>query len=343
MKNVLIFPFIQGRDFFIEDFLSGYSINVFKANSERESRNKNINYLPRITDKNFKSELLKLIKKQKIDCIYTSHNIVHRYFLEQNFLQDLKFFQKSPHEMQKSALTNLSLETNFVKSKIQELNLKSQELALDQLISAILIKYNSIHGECSINKLASLTAVIMDIYYEPGNWVEIGCLYGKSFTALNTLNSLRLSGLAFAVDSWDPKLATQNSNLDIVSNSQNFVDFNAIYSLFRINFQIDIINNKTVVLKNESKSAAKDYLKFTQDPISLLHIDGNHDYEEVKQDFDLWEKYLANNSWIIFDDYKWAYGDGPAQVANWVLFESKYCINHSFYSGGALFINATKN
>ena len=101
--------------------------------------------------------------------------------------------------------------------------------------------------------------------------------------------------------------------------------------------------NKTVVLKNESKTAAKDYLKFSQDPISLLHIDGNHDYEEVKQDFDLWEKYLANNSWIIFDDYKWAYGDGPAQVGNWVLFESKYRIKQSFFSGGALFINATRN
>ena len=343
MKNVLIFPFSQGRDFFIEDFFSGYSVNVFKAHSERDISNENIYYLPRVTDKNFKAELLTLLSKKQIDCVYTSHNTVHRYFLKQDYLQDIKIFLKSPHEMQESLLKNLIFETNFVKSKIKELNLKSQELASDELIGAILLKYNSIHGECSINKLASLIAVLLDTYDYPGNWLEIGCLYGKSFTALNTLNSLRLNGLAVAVDSWDSKSAIQNSNLEIVSNSQNYVDFNTIFSLFKMNFQNDIITNKTVVVKNKSKSAATDYLKLTQAPITLLHIDGNHDYKEVKQDFDLWEKYLANNSWIVFDDYKWAYGDGPTQVGNWVLFDSEYCINHSFYSGGALFINATRN
>jgi hypothetical protein len=37
-------------------------------------------------------------------------------------------------------------------------------------------------------------------------------------------------------------------------------------------------------------------------PIALLHIDGNHEYEFVKQDIKLWLKHLENNGVVVFHD-----------------------------------------
>jgi len=38
-------------------------------------------------------------------------------------------------------------------------------------------------------------------------------------------------------------------------------------------------------------------------PIKLLFIDGNHTYEDVKRDYELWEPLVVHGGWILFHDY----------------------------------------
>lgn len=72
--------------------------------------------------------------------------------------------------------------------------------------------------------------------------------------------------------------------------------------------------------------------------ISILHIDGNHTYEDAKADVKSWEKFMVGGGWIIIDDYLWPYGDGPQRVGNEFLADNFDKIDTSFVMGGALFI-----
>lgn len=72
--------------------------------------------------------------------------------------------------------------------------------------------------------------------------------------------------------------------------------------------------------------------------ISVIHIDGNHDYKQVNKDCELWLTRLAPGAWVIIDDYIWAHGDGPYRVGNSLLEKRWQDIERAFVCGKALFI-----
>ena len=72
--------------------------------------------------------------------------------------------------------------------------------------------------------------------------------------------------------------------------------------------------------------------------ISLLHIDGNHEESAVAADVNAWVDLVVEGGWIVFDDYKWAYGVGPKVIADRYLRTSAKGIDRAFFSGGALFV-----
>ena len=72
--------------------------------------------------------------------------------------------------------------------------------------------------------------------------------------------------------------------------------------------------------------------------IAVLHIDGNHDYEKVALDCELWLTLLHMDGWLILDDYLWAHGDGPYRVGNAILKDKAASIAQSFVCGKALFV-----
>jgi hypothetical protein len=72
--------------------------------------------------------------------------------------------------------------------------------------------------------------------------------------------------------------------------------------------------------------------------IAVLHIDGNHAYDSVAADAAAWIGYVKPGGWIIFDDYVWAFGDGPAKVGDAFLASDADRIAFSFVMGTALFV-----
>jgi hypothetical protein len=71
--------------------------------------------------------------------------------------------------------------------------------------------------------------------------------------------------------------------------------------------------------------------------ISVLHIDGNHDYAFVREDCALWLPHLAPGGWLILDDYVWLHGDGPQRAGDELL-ERAHDIQRAFVCGKALFV-----
>jgi len=68
---------------------------------------------------------------------------------------------------------------------------------------------------------------------------------------------------------------------------------------FRENLKRAQAEDMVVPLVMTSEEASK---QWTGNPISLLWIDGAHDYENVKKDFTLWEPYLSDKAIIVFHD-----------------------------------------
>ena len=69
------------------------------------------------------------------------------------------------------------------------------------------------------------------------------------------------------------------------------------------------------------KEVIKTLLKHVNEPIEFLFIDGDHEYNAVKLDFDLWEPKVMNGGIIAFHDSN---APGPGKVTEHSLFKSKY-------------------
>ena len=74
--------------------------------------------------------------------------------------------------------------------------------------------------------------------------------------------------------------------------------------------------------------------------IALLHIDGNHEESAVEADVQAWAGLVVKGGWIVFDDYKWPYGDGPRCVADRYIGLQGDRVQSACFSGGALFVKA---
>ncbi len=55
-------------------------------------------------------------------------------------------------------------------------------------------------------------------------------------------------------------------------------------------------------------------LIFKETKIDLLFIDGNHDYEAVKKDYELWSPLISSNSVIVLHDVGAVHVSGPKKV-----------------------------
>jgi hypothetical protein len=72
--------------------------------------------------------------------------------------------------------------------------------------------------------------------------------------------------------------------------------------------------------------------------IALLHIDGNHAIEAVREDIAQWRHFVRAGGWIVFDDYCWPFGDGPRIAADDFSLEFNRNLTAQFSAGGALFV-----
>lgn len=59
--------------------------------------------------------------------------------------------------------------------------------------------------------------------------------------------------------------------------------------------------NVTLIKKNFN-DALKDWNKREDKTIDLLHIDGRHFYDDIKEDFENWEKFVPKGGYIILHD-----------------------------------------
>jgi len=73
------------------------------------------------------------------------------------------------------------------------------------------------------------------------------------------------------------------------------------------------LSKRIKILPEISVQARKHY---TENKIDLLFIDGNHEYEAVKLDYDLWSPLIPSGGKIVLHDVGAKHIDGPRRVAS---------------------------
>ena len=125
----------------------------------------------------------------------------------------------------------------------------------------------------------------MVINFRPGTLVELGVHYGDSyFTFCQAIRDQGLECKSFGVDRWSGEIHSgfyDEEVWDVVSNYNN-----ANYNFSRL-------------IRKEFTSALED---FEDSSIDLLHLDGCHTYEAVKNDFCNWLPKISEQGIILLHD-----------------------------------------
>jgi hypothetical protein len=122
-------------------------------------------------------------------------------------------------------------------------------------------------------------------FFKPRRYVELGSHYGMSFfAACQATQHLDLAAECIAVDSWVGDVHAGYHSTEVFDSFKS-----TIASKYPNQFYI----------KGFFSEALK---SFEDGSVDLLHIDGYHTYEAVKDDFETWQPKMSNNGVVIFHD-----------------------------------------
>ena len=120
---------------------------------------------------------------------------------------------------------------------------------------------------------------------EPRTFVELGVHNGFSyFVGCQAIQECKIQTKAFAIDHW---VGDSQAGFFDESVYQGVVAANQKYSAF------------STLLKMSFDEALK---HFGENSIDLLHVDGFHSYESVKQDFETWLPKMSTNGVVLLHD-----------------------------------------
>ncbi len=136
-------------------------------------------------------------------------------------------------------------------------------------------------------------------FSKPINAVEIGSYYGASSCFI--AEALSKKSKLYCIDTWEnDKMINEGDD----PNDENLKPKDT-YNEFLINTKK--YKRKIISIRKWSTQAIDD-VKKQIDKIDFLFIDGDHNYEGVKKDWELYSPLLKSGSVIAFHDTGWAKG-----------------------------------
>ena len=189
----------------------------------------------------------------------------------------------------------------------------------------------NIYGESSDEKIAAMIGVFDDAAKE-GHVMEIGCLAGRTACVLGYMSVRSGIGSLITIDPHSAAEGVQYESPALLTELTNEWDWETLAEMFGV--------NTTFVLDHTHArcSSASPDVDMSRVNLSVLHIDGNHDYAAAKLDCDKFASRIIPGGWLILDDYEWAHGDGPKRAGDELMAERANEIETHFVVGGALFV-----
>ena len=301
-------------------------------------------FVPDLYDPSFARVVAQVVADKSITGIFCPHDILHEKLTLSGFSELL--LNKRPVDRAKLRVTTAHNRAATVLELAR--NLTDSPLPACEPVSSWLHYSDQILGHSSHDKLAALLAALADA--PAGDVVEIGSYWGKSASWLGFAVQFYGVGALLCVDPWTNEAALQKEspafmvevNRRTVAGDafDGFVMAMGIFPPGLVNvlpLPSDVAANFFKKSPCRVESAAFGPTSFCQ-KIALIHIDGNHDYDVVCLDRDLWCPHVRPGGWIVFDDYVWLHGDGPKRAADEYLATHQDSIARAFVCGTALFI-----
>jgi hypothetical protein len=309
-------------------------------------------FLPWIRDPEFGEALGRCLREKRIDAVYTSHPVVWP------LLRDLlpKVAEHTRLESERPWDSDFKDYRGYW-AKAQGFLDRPLEIAVPACappvpavqLASLVRMFQLVPGQCDFDKLEALLAVFRRM--PPGDVVEVGSLWGRSAVALAFLARHYGTGKLLCVDPWrDRELHQSIAEVDAISHA---LPIDEIFDAFRVNLAgfdgwVNYLRLPSTeaadAYRREERVATDDFGETAyQGRIALLHIDGNHAIDAVRADIAAWKPFVRHGGWIVFDDYHWPFGDGPAIAADEFRLECGLRAGVAFVAGGALFVQVDES
>ncbi len=304
--------------------------------------------LPHIQQSEFEQSFIKLINNYKFTGVWTSISAVYR--VTRPILKEYGVTSLSCHPADQPDTPDVLLRNEIISRKPFSRMLESefQDRFDYQLLHSILKNTMSISGQSHLDKLLTICHIYHSV---PKNTdvIEIGSLWGRTAKLFSLLNKLYSVGNLLCIDPWPKEGMSQNAHKVLDSYSRVF-DGDKYFSIFCSNLMAE--GQQTInYIRDYSNKAIDTYLALENElssnefgtthyhkRVGLLHVDGNHRYEDVVEDIDNYCSLVVAGGWIVFDDYNWPYGDGVTRAVDEYLDKNCPNIEYAFFVGGALFV-----
>lgn len=367
--RLLVFPLDIDKAKEVIAFARSLDLEVVGASSVmRESEAghhpvASFHHLPFVTDAAFEQAFLTLVEAERITHVYTPHGVIWSHLMQcqESYPDRFQFhlWQPSPYEEDWLALApsrewaDQMLTEKFANALPDDVKLKAP-LRRGQLVS-LHRRFLDIPGqsdECKLMMLAHIARLL-----PVGDLVEVGSFQGRSAFAIGWLASHYQIGNLVCIDPWDLKkiehqgekahLATQElrRGRDVIDLDKIFQSFIAAVALLGNVGYIRDISEAAIHVYRDAAARGRlpanelDSLPLTGQ-IAMLHIDGNHRYDFVRKDVDLWLPHVMDGGWVLLDDYVWAFGDGPKRVGDELLGSEQFDL--AFTASDTLFLRKRK-
>lgn len=354
--KILVFPIDMDQAIKFVRSAKTMGISIITASSEISVKGEEHSHihLPYVNHIDFNSEITLAIKKYKIDRIYTPNAAIWDHInllISQNYLNitlcgynpfEDEWLEIEPNYLWAESIANSTLASQFHVSNKQV----TPALSIAQYAS-LHRQFLTVPGQTDELKLETLTQLIRVL--PKGNLIEIGSLSGRSALALAWLADKYNIGSLVCIDPWDEKgkVHSQGKKADMLNKNSSSINFTHIFMNFMLTAaQLNNIAYIKAISVNAldiyNKNCASGSIKCEQlseiklsTQTSLIHIDGNHKYEYVKEDIQTWANKLCSGGWLLIDDYVWAFGDGPQQAGDELLtsgeFDSQFCMSDTLF------------
>jgi hypothetical protein len=306
-------------------------------------------YLPSVHDEHFARRLNQIITEYRVNRVYCP--VAGAYIVLQRMVADGRLAVPLLGEMpilrhmreHRKLMADAEVQHAFIQQASEG---RSPLLPIE--IAAVMRQSLGIYGESDETKIAAMMAIFADA--PKGDIVEIGVLTGRSACVLALMAQRHEIGPVLAVDSWNAPAAIQRDSPTVVQDLvDEWGDVSVAFESFVVSLLPIVKESAFNFLAMPSQQAHATWLRQRQvetkyfgnvrysGTISVLHIDGNHDYAFVREDCALWLPHLAPGGWLVLDDYVWLHGDGPRRVGDELLQRARD-IQRAFVCGKALFI-----
>jgi hypothetical protein len=162
---------------------------------------------------------------------------------------------------------------------------------------------------------------------KPSIIVELGTHSGNSFCAFcQASKDYSPFTKVYAIDTWEGDEHSGKYDESVFENLTSYVDHN--------------FTNIGFMIRKDFNDAVND---FSDNSIDILHIDGFHTYEAVRNDFETWLPKLKEDSIVLFHDTM-VFSNGFGVHQYWCEIREKYLFNFNFsHSNGLGILAIEKN